>query len=113
MFVTRRTFTRIAAFGIAVTSLCLWPRLTAERAAAVTNKRQVRAASAHAKPYPVQPPPALHASSSPQTEGNSYFAVVGSFKTAPGAMRHLRDLRRRDIGADVAVYPPYYRLQAY
>lgn len=113
MFVTRRTFTRIAAFGIAVTSLCLWPRLTTERAAAVTNKRPGRPTSAHAKPHPVQPPPALHASSSTPTEMNSYFAVVGSFKTAPGAMRHLRDLRRRDIGADVAVYPPYYRLQAY
>ena len=56
---------------------------------------------------------ALHASSDDPKDSNTYFTVVGSFQTAQGAMRHLRDIRRNDLAADVAVYPPYYRLGSY
>lgn len=35
------------------------------------------------------------------------FAVVGSWRTEKGAMRHLAELRERNRGLNAAVYPPY------
>jgi hypothetical protein len=52
-------------------------------------------------------PSALHAPSDELNETNSYFAVVGSFKTAKKAMQHLQDIRQVDLSANAAVYPPY------
>ncbi|MEQ1666334.1 MAG: hypothetical protein ABL927_13270, partial [Bdellovibrionales bacterium] len=36
----------------------------------------------------------------------SYFAILGSFDSKTGAMRHLKDLRNRRVGFEGVVYPP-------
>ncbi len=56
-------------------------------------------------PHP--PVEALHARPESLSETNSYFAVVGSFRSEQGAMQHLADISRRQIAPVAAVYPPY------
>lgn len=70
---------------------------------------QLRTASTATRPVEAAPSSALHASSAVAMNSPSAFAVVGSFRTAKGAMEHLRNLRERHMSLDLAVYPPYYR----
>ena len=74
---------------------------------ASTNKPRTAA-----PPTPT-PSSALHASSDDPQEQNAYFTVVGSFPDRTGAMRNLREIRRADLAADIAVYPPYYKISSY
>jgi hypothetical protein len=79
------------------------------------KKSHQKAAQTNEPRTATAPPPssALHASSDDPQEQNAYFTVVGSFLTAQGAMRNLREIRRADLGADLAVYPPYYKISSY
>lgn len=41
------------------------------------------------------------------TDAAGDFTILGSWKTREGALRHVSELRKRFLGIDVAVYPPY------
>jgi len=55
------------------------------------------------------PPQGLHIRPPFLDTTNSYFAIAGSFKTKNGAMRHLADIRKRDMEIVAGVFPPYGR----
>ena len=55
------------------------------------------------------PPQSLHVRPPFLDATNAYFSIVGSFKTEKGAMRHLADIRKRDMGIVAGVFPPYGR----
>lgn len=53
------------------------------------------------------PPHSLHVRPKILDDSNSYFAIVGSFRTEKGAIRHLANLRRGDMTLVGGVFPPF------
>jgi len=49
---------------------------------------------------------ALHTLNDNLQRNESYFAILGSFKSKSGAMRHLNNLRNRQVSFEGVVYPP-------
>ena len=51
----------------------------------------------------------IQAPASTTSESAGYFTIVGSWRTEAGALRHLSELKRENLGIDALVYPPYGR----